>query len=123
MISHIRKSFGDELTTSIKTKLQIFGEGKKECKYFQILKVHFHNERGQGPKRYFQGFFRAPQNLFTYQISRWSDTPFRFLPIYIPFWQICDENIFPSIFEQLFTSQIWNYQIFIKIEQKLGLYF
>ena len=58
--------------------LQIFGEGKKECKYFQILKVHFHNEGGLGPKHYFQVFFRSPQNIFTCQISRWSDTPFRF---------------------------------------------
>ena len=70
--------FGDELTTSIKTKLQIFGKGKKECKYFQILKVHFHNEWGLRPKRYFQVFFKPPQNLFTCQISKWSDTPFKF---------------------------------------------
>ena len=34
-----------------------------------------------------------------------------------------DGLIFPSIFVQLFTSQNWNDQIWIKIEQKLGLYF
>ena len=33
------------------------------------------------------------------------------------FWQICDANIVPSIFEQLPTSQNWNYQIWIKIAQ------
>ena len=30
---------------------------------------------------------------------------------------------FPSIFEQLFTSQDWNFKILMKNEQKLGLYF
>ena len=38
-------------------------------------------------------------------------------------WQICDENIFPSNFVQFFTTQKWNFQILIKIKQKLGLYF
>ena len=38
-------------------------------------------------------------------------------------WQICDGNIFPSIFEQFFISQNWNFQIWIINEQKLGLYF
>ena len=67
-----------DLGTSWPQKLQIFGKGKKECKYFQILKVHFHNELGLRPKRYFQVFFKPPQNLFTCQISKWSDTQFKF---------------------------------------------
>ena len=49
------------------------------------FKIDFHNEGGLGPKRYFQVFFRAPQNLSARQISKWPDTPFRFLPIDIPF--------------------------------------
>ena len=35
-------------------------------------------------------------------------------------WNI---KIFASIFDQLFISQNWHFQILIKIEQKLGLYF
>ena len=34
------------------------------------------------------------------------------------FWQICDGNIFPSNFVQFFTTQKWNFHIWIKIEQK-----
>ena len=37
--------------------------------------------------------------------------------------QICKEHIFPSIFEQLFTSQKWNFKMLITIEHKVGLYF
>ena len=54
-------------------------------------------------------FRRHPLQVFCQQIPH--------------FWQICDGNIFPSIFEQFFTSPNWNFQIWIKNEQKLGLYF
>ena len=39
------------------------------------------------------------------------------------FLPIGKENIFPSIFEELFTSKKRNFKIWITIEQKLGLYF
>ena len=65
-------------------------------------------------------FFKAQENLIVCKIWSLDDTPFRYVP---HFWQISDGNIFPSIFEQFFTSQNWNFQIWIKNEQKLGLYF
>ena len=69
-------------------------------------------------------FFSEHHKLFLYAKFQGGLTPRSGFCQYIShFWQICDGNIFPSIFEQLFTSQNWNYQIFIKIEQKLGLYF
>ena len=61
--------------------------------------THFHNEGGPGPKCYFLGFFRAPQNLFVCQISRWSDTPFRFLPIYTQF--------LANMWRKYFSFNIW----------------
>ena len=39
------------------------------------------------------------------------------------FWQICDGNICPSNFVHFFTTQKWNFQIWIKIEQKICFYF
>ena len=86
--------FGDELTTSIKTKLQIFGKGKKECKYFQILKVHFHNEGGLGPNFIFSFFSDHHKKNLHAKFQGGLTPPSSFLPIYIPFWQICDEYIY-----------------------------
>ena len=37
-----------------------------------------HIERGLGPKSNFEVFFRAQRDLIVYQISNWSNTPFRF---------------------------------------------
>ena len=42
---------------------------------------------------------------------------------FIHFLQILGWNIFLTIFLEFFTSQNWNYQILMKIEQKLALYF
>ena len=53
-------------------------EREKRMQISSYFKIHFHNERGLGPKSYFEGFFRAPQNLIACQISNWSDTQFRF---------------------------------------------
>ena len=39
------------------------------------------------------------------------------------FWQIFGENIFPVIFLRFCTSQNWNDQIWIKIEQNISHYF
>ena len=67
---------------------------------FSNFKLHFHNERGLGPKRYFQVFFRAPQNLTAHQISKWPDTPFRFFANIYP--------IFGKYMTGIFLLQYFN---------------
>jgi len=68
----------DELNVISENWLQIFYDDLANENMWKIFGTYFHNERGLGPKRYIQGFFRAPQNLSARQISKWSDTPFRF---------------------------------------------
>ena len=69
-------------------------------------------------------FFSEHHKIFLHAKFQGGLTPPSGFCLEIPlFWQICDGNICPSIFDQLFISQNWNFQILIKIEQKLGLYF
>ena len=44
----------------------------------KIFDKYLHIEGGLGPKSNFEVFFRAQRDLIVYQISNWSDTPFRF---------------------------------------------
>ena len=105
--------FGDELTTSIKTKLQIFGEGKKECKYFQILKVHFHNEGGLGPKRYFQVFSSTLHSLIV--CAEW-DSHFVVLCHYNCYnWIMFLLVGFPLVFEK-WTTIVKGFGTFITLK-------
>ena len=67
------------------------------------FKFDFHNEGGLGPKRYFQVFFRAPQNLSARQISKWPDTPFRFFANRYPIFGKYITGIF---FLQYFNSSL-----------------
>ena len=70
---------------------------------FSYFKIHIHNEGGLGPKRYFQVFFRAPQNLTARQISKWPDTPFRFFANRYP---ISGKYITRISFLQYFNSSL-----------------
>ena len=69
-------------------------------------------------------FFQTTTKFYCMPNFKFMGHPFSYLPTDTPFFcQICEGNIFPSALEQLFTSQNWNYQIWIKrIEQKLGLF-
>ena len=72
------KRLWDELNVICKNKAPNIWRGEKRMQISSYFKTDFHNERGLGPKRCFQVFFRAPQNLSARQISKWPDTPFRF---------------------------------------------
>ena len=77
--------FWDELNTSLKKAHQIFQTKKNSRKIFVFFKFHFHNERGLGPKRYFQVFLEH-HKIFLHAKFQGGLTPRSgFLSIDIPF--------------------------------------
>ena len=73
------------MTTSIKTKLQIFGEGKKECKYLHISKSIF-TMNGAWDQNVIFRFFSELHKIWVHAKFQSGLTPRSgFLPIDIPF--------------------------------------
>ena len=91
---------------------------------FLYFKLHFDNDACPWQKNYFEVFFLPQSNLLVCRISTLSDNSNRFFANkYHIFCKYLFGIFFLTNFWEFFTSQKWNYQIWVKIEQKLALYF
>ena len=117
--------FREELNTSRETVHQIFEAIEKIMANIYIFSIPFLLWWVPLWKQLEVFFFSPAQSdLLVCRIWSFKDTLNSFfLPINATIWQIYDGNIFTSIFGQFFTSQNWIWQIWIKIAQKLELYF
>ena len=99
--------FRDELNTSIKRNPQIFGEGKNECKYFQISNSIFTMNGAWGQNAIFR-FFSELRKIWLHTKFQSGPTPRSgFLPIYIPFLaNIWREYFSSNILTVLYQSEL-----------------
>ena len=74
-------------------------EREKNCKYFHISKVHFHNEQGLALKRYLQVFFSTIKSfcMLNFKVV-WHPVQFFFAKIY---------PIFGKYVMGIFSFNIW----------------
>ncbi len=90
----------------------------------KIFVKYLHREGLDGQNFYFLVFFSARPDCSLHQILDLSDQPFMFFAnMSTNIWPILYKNIFWTKLWRFLTSQKWNFSIWIKIEQKLGLYF
>ena len=89
-----------------------------------IFQIPFSQWRGSLTKKLFWAFFQNTTKTICLQNFNVVSHPVQvFCWWMIHLWQIFGGNIFLVIFLRFCTSQKWNYQILIKIEQDLGHYF
>ena len=86
------------------------------------FRSHFRHVESLREKNHFDMFFFAKCHLRLCKILGFPGTHIRFFlqKIATFFYKYVTGIIFPLIFVQLFTSQNWIYQIWIKIEHQLG---
>ena len=89
-----------------------------------IFQIPFSQWIGSLTKKLFWAFFQNTTKTICLQNFNVVSHPVQvFCWWMIHLWQIFGGNIFLVIFLRFCTSQKWNYQIWIKIEQDLGHYF
>ena len=89
-----------------------------------IFQIPFSQWRGSLTKKLFWAFFQNTTKTICLQNFNVVSHPVQvFCWWMIHLWQIFGGNIFLVIFLRFCTSQKWNHQIWINIEQDLGHYF